>query len=194
MFTGIIEASGEVVNSEFSDGILTLLIRSALSSELKVDQSVAHDGVCLTVVQVNGDTHTVQLVHETLERSHFHKIKEGDVLNLERAMPAFGRFEGHLVQGHVDGMGQLTSVQDGMYTFSYPLAYAKLLVEKGSICVNGISLTVAKLHDSTFTVAIIPYTLAHTNFNRMAPGILVNLEFDILAKHLARIIELRDQE
>ena len=170
MFTGIIEACGEVVNSVLDKDILTLEIRSPISSALKVDQSIAHDGVCLTVVQVKNDIHAVQLVRETLERSHFHQIKTGDVINLERAMPAAGRFEGHIVQGHVDGMGEFVGIEDGLYTFRYPQPYAKYLVEKGSICVNGISLTVA----------------------RLVPGMQVNLEFDILAKHLARIIELRE--
>jgi riboflavin synthase len=192
MFTGIIEACGEVVQTERIHNILTVRVRSPISANLKVDQSVSHDGVCLTVVAVQNDIHTVQLVQETLDKSHFQGLKEGAIINLERAMSAADRFEGHLVQGHVDGTGQLISVRDGMYTFSYPLTHAKLLVEKGSVCVNGVSLTVARLLDETFTVAIIPYTLANTNFNQISPGSIANLEFDILGKYLIRMIELRD--
>ncbi len=191
MFTGIIETIGEVIGIENTDDILNLIVHSGISSELRVDQSVAHDGVCLTVVNVVDDTHKVQLVKETLHRTNFKSIRIGDEINLERSMPANGRFEGHIVQGHVDGVGHLISVENGLYTFSYPQVYAKLMTQKGSICVNGISLTVATLTDNTFGVAIIPHTLAHTNFKSMTPSTVVNLEFDILAKHLTRMIEVR---
>lgn len=194
MFTGIIETTGEVIQVERSETIMTLVIRSTISSELRVDQSVAHNGVCLTVVATDSDTHTVQLVQETLDRSNFNSIKSGDVLNLERSMLASARFEGHIVQGHVDATGSLVTIKDGIYTFRYPASYAKLLVEKGSVCINGISLTVAALDTDTFGVAIIPYTLANTTFNKLSPGSIVNLEFDILAKHLVRIMDLRESE
>lgn len=191
MFTGIVEITGDVIRIERTGDILNVTVRSGISSELKVDQSVAHNGVCLTVIAVMDDMHTVQLVQETLERSHFNTIMSGAVINLERSMPATGRFEGHLVQGHVDCMGQLIAVKDGIYFFRYPIVHAKLLVEKGSVCVNGVSLTIASLEGDIFGVAIIPYTLANTNFHNMTPGALVNLEFDILAKHIARMMELR---
>lgn len=192
MFTGIIETTGVVIQVDRSDTIMTLVIRSSISSELRVDQSVSHNGVCLTIVAVNDDTHNVQLVQETLNRSNFETVKPGDILNLERSMLASARFEGHIVQGHVDATGSLVNIKDGIYTFSYPASYAKLIGEKGSVCVNGISLTVTALDAETFGVAIIPYTLEHTNFKQLQPGSLVNLEFDILAKHLVRLIELRD--
>ena len=192
MFTGIVERIGEVVAIDRTETTFDLIVRSGISSALRVDQSVSHDGVCLTVVAVNGDTHTVQLVQETLDRTTFHRINVGDTLNLERSMRANGRFEGHIVQGHVDGMGHLISIKNGIYTFRYPEVYAHLIAEKGSICINGISLTVAALTRDTFGVAIIPYTLANTNFHTLSPGSAVNLEFDILAKHLARITDLRE--
>lgn len=191
MFTGIIETIGEVVGLWQEKDIFNVMVRSDISAELRPEQSVAHDGVCLTVVYVEKDKHAVQLVTETLRRSHFKDLVTGTRINLERSMPASGRFEGHLVQGHVDGVGRLISIEDGIYTFQYPDQYAKFLVEKGSICVNGVSLTVAALQQDTFGVAVIPYTLQHTNLSQLKPGMMVNLEFDILAKHLARILELR---
>jgi riboflavin synthase len=194
MFTGIIESMGEVVSIDRNENTLDLIVRSGISSLLQIDQSVAHDGVCLTIVRATDDTHTVQLVQETLDRTTFHRMHIGDKLNLERSMPANGRFEGHIVQGHIDGVGHLISIENGIYTFSYPQGFAKLIAEKGSICVNGISLTVANLTNDRFGVAIIPHTLANTNFNTLIPGSIVNLEFDILAKHLVRIMDLREQE
>lgn len=190
MFTGIIETVGEIVQITHTENILSLLVRSEISSQLRPEQSVAHDGVCLTVVERKDDTHKVELVQETLYRSHFKNIAPGTRVNLERAMPATGRFEGHIVQGHVDGVGQLISINDGIYTFHHPSQYAKFLIEKGSVCINGVSLTIATLAKDTFGVAIIPYTQSHTNFDGMNPGAFVNLEFDILAKHLARLMEL----
>jgi len=190
MFTGIIEATGLVDGTRWQGDIFEMTIRSDISSFLHVDQSVSHDGVCLTVVGVSGDTHRVQLVRETLERSHFKTIGTGSLINLERAMPANGRFEGHFVQGHVDCEGEIVSIKDGIYSIRYPGAYAKYLTEKGSVSVNGVSLTVARLSEDVFGVAIIPYTLSHTNFRDLAPGSKVNLEFDMLAKHIVRVIQL----
>ena len=186
MFTGIIETIGEVMTVLRHDNIMEMTVRSGISADLHVDQSVAHDGVCLTVVHVTGDHHRVQLVEETCARSTFREVKTGQILNLERAMPADGRFEGHLVQGHVDCTGELIGIHAGIYTFRFPDAHARFLVEKGSICVNGVSLTVAALTADTFGVAIIPYTLEHTSFRKLKAGDQVNLEFDILGKYLAR--------
>ena len=179
------------METEKKGTILNLTLRSSISDKLKVDQSVSHDGVCLTIVEVKDHTHRVQLVDETLRRSHFAQVKKGESINLERSMSASGRFEGHIVQGHVDCTGKVISVKDGVYTIQYPVDFAKYVVEKGSICVNGVSLTIASLREDMFSVAIIPYTLEYTNFKDLSPGDIVNLEFDILAKHLARIIDLQ---
>jgi len=190
MFTGIIETIGEVVSVLGHDDILEMAVRSSISQDLRIDQSVNHNGVCLTVVHTGHGIHRVQLVKETCDRSTFGSIKAGDLVNLERAMPASGRFEGHIVQGHVDCTGTVAEIADGRYEFAYPEKYARLLVGKGSVCVNGVSLTVAALGGSTFTVAIIPYTLEHTNFSQLKAGDAVNLEFDILGKYLIRMAEL----
>ena len=193
MFTGIIEATGEVIRIEKRGEITNMFIRSPISSGLKPDQSVAHDGVCLTVVSIEQGSHQVQLVEETLRRSHLGEVKEHDVLNLERSMPAQGRFEGHIVQGHVDCVAELIAVEHGLHVFQYPSRYAKYLVEKGSVSINGVSLTIASLSDDTLKVALIPHTLAHTNLGSLQPGMHVNMEFDILAKHIVRMMELREQ-
>jgi riboflavin synthase len=191
MFTGIVEALGEVVDVKRSENTIDLTVRSSISSELRPDQSVAHDGVCLTVVAVSKDTHTVQLVEETLNRSHFRAIGAGSLLNLERSVPASGRFEGHFVQGHVDGTGQLLSRDREIWTFRFPQKYARFLVEKGSVCINGISLTVVYVKGDTFSVALIPYTLENTNIDKLIPGASVNLEFDMIAKHVERLLQER---
>ena len=193
MFTGIVETIGEIVGLERSADHVDLMIRSSISADLSPDQSVCHDGVCLTVVAVSQNTHTVQLVTETLERSHFRTAGIGDQVNLERSVPASGRFEGHFVQGHVDSTGQLIATDHEIWTFRYPLKYSRLLVEKGSICVNGVSLTVVRVKGDTFSVAVIPYTLSKTNFNRLSPGAPVNLEFDIIAKHILRQYDLHER-
>jgi riboflavin synthase len=190
MFTGIIETVGEVVAVLGHDEIVEMTVRSSVSSELKVDQSVNHNGVCLTIVHVSNGMHRVQLVRETIARSNFKDVKAGDSINLERAMQASGRYEGHVVQGHVDVTGEVVNIVDGLYEISYDETNAPLLVEKGSVCINGVSLTIARLSDETFSVAIIPYTLDHTNFNQLKVGDLVNVEFDILGKYLVRMISL----
>ena len=189
MFTGIIETIGEVVSVLGHDDIVEMTVRSPISGELRVDQSVNHNGVCLTVVHTAHGMHRVQLVKETCDRSTFGNIMTGDRVNLERAMPANGRFEGHIVQGHVDCTGTLVSIDENLYTFSYPASYARLIVEKGSICIDGISLTVAAVTDDTFSVALIPYTLDNTIFGALASGDRVNLEFDILGKYLLKMAE-----
>lgn len=193
MFTGIIESLGEVVTITPEGSNHHLEIRSALTPELSVDQSISHNGVCLTVTAVQDTTYWVTAIDETLHKSNLGSLQSGDPINLERCMPAHGRFDGHIVQGHVDltGVCQEVKEQDGswLYTFSFqPTNEAYLVVEKGSITVNGVSLTCFDVHDEGFTVAIIPYTYEHTNFHRLQPGHSVNLEFDILGKYIQRIM------
>lgn len=187
MFTGIIESVGEVVQREISGTNVNLTIRSVLTPELKVDQSVAHNGVCLTVVNITGDQYTVTAIDETLQRTNIGKLTPGSLVNIERCMRLGDRLDGHMVQGHVDCVAELVVLEErnGSWwlTFLFPEKYRDLVVEKGSICVNGISLTVAALTDDTFSVAIIPYTWEHTNLHQLWVGELVNIEFDIAAKY-----------
>lgn len=191
MFTGIIETIGRVSNLKRDQDNLEIIIESDLSNELKIDQSVAHNGVCLTVVAVTEGTHTVTAISETLNKSNLGKLKEGDLLNLERCMQMNGRLDGHIVQGHVDQTGICTEVieKNGSweYTISYDAAIGNVTVEKGSICVNGISLTVINSKENSFSVAIIPYTYEHTNMKSLKIGDTVNLEFDIIGKYVARL-------
>lgn len=191
MFTGIIETIGRVSNLKKDQDNLEIIIESDLSNELKIDQSVAHNGVCLTVVAVTEGTHTVTAISETLNKSNLGKLKEGDLLNLERCMQMNGRLDGHIVQGHVDQTGICTEVieKNGSweYTISYDAAIGNITVEKGSICVNGISLTVVNSKENSFSVAIIPYTYEHTNMKSLKIGDTVNLEFDIIGKYVARL-------
>lgn len=195
MFTGIIEALGEVVDVKREGANIHFGIRSAISEELKVDQSLAHDGVCLTVVAVDGDVHTVTAIDETLQRTALSSWKPGRQVNLERAMRLGDRLDGHLVQGHVDEVGTCIAIEQEngswRFTFSFEPRYANLLVDKGSICINGVSLTVIQARKSEFQVAIIPYTYQHTNFGQLQPADKVNLEFDILGKYLLRQQEWR---
>lgn len=193
MFTGIIESLGELVAVTPEGSNRHLDIRSTLSPELRVDQSVSHNGVCLTVTETKDDTYRVTAIDETLRKSNLGLLTPGDPVNLERCMPAHGRFDGHIVQGHVDQTGICQSVEerDGswLYTFTFrPTDEAYLVVEKGSITINGVSLTCFNAHDEGFTVAIIPYTYEHTNFHRLRSGDTVNLEFDILGKYIQRIM------
>jgi len=192
MFTGIIESVGEVVGLEKSGTNLTFSIRSGLAPELKIDQSVSHNGVCLTVVAVDADRYQVTAIDETLKKTNLGEWQAGTKVNLERCMPANGRFDGHIVQGHVDQTAVCTAVteQDGswLYDFEYDARTGNMTVEKGSISINGVSLTVFNSGENTFRVAIIPYTYAHTNFHQLRPGDRVNLEFDIIGKYLKKII------
>jgi riboflavin synthase len=195
MFTGIIETTG-VVLEEMSYGTnKTFWIKSAISSELKVDQSLSHNGVCLTIEEIQQDRHRVTAVQETLRKSNLGSLKTNDKVNLERCLSMNGRLDGHMVQGHVDATGTLIEKkalgESWELTFSYPPAFSMLLIEKGSISVNGISLTVFNVSDSTFTVAIIPYTYEHTNIKDMNPGSVVNLEFDIIGKYVTRFMGSR---
>lgn len=191
MFTGIIETIGRVSNLKKDQDNLQITIESDLSNELKIDQSISHNGVCLTVVALAEGTHTVTAISETLNKSNLGKLKEGDLLNLERCMQMNGRLDGHIVQGHVDQTGICTELieKNGSweYTICYDASIGNITVEKGSICVNGISLTVVNSKENSFSVAIIPYTYEHTNMKSLKIGDTVNLEFDIIGKYVARL-------
>lgn len=190
MFTGIIETVGKVVEIRLKGSNKEFTISSSISNELKVDQSLAHNGVCLTVTAIGNGQHLVTAIDETLFRSNLGALKIGESINLERAMSGLSRFDGHLVQGHVDTMGVVKSVQDKdgswIFTFNFPEENKHLLVDKGSVCINGVSLTVINPSSNTFQVAIIPYTFENTSFNKLHEGDSVNLEFDILGKYIAR--------
>lgn len=195
MFTGIIETLGTVKKIEAEQSNIHLFIESEISPALKIDQSVSHNGVCLTIVGIEGNVHQVTAIHETLEKSNLGKLKVDDIVNLERCVKVDGRLDGHIVQGHVDQTAICTSVepQDGsvVYTFEYDANLNNITVEKGSITVNGISLTVINSGTNTFSVAIIPYTLEHTNLKTIEIGSTVNLEFDILGKYVNKLMEMR---
>ena len=190
MFRGIIESLGKVKSIEKDRLNVHFTIESALSGELKIDQSVSHDGVCLTVVALADGCHTVTAVDETLRRSNLGAWAVGKKVNLERCMPMGGRLDGHIVQGHVDTTGRVVEVLETggswRYTFQYHPTPEHLLVDKGSICINGVSLTVVEPAGDLFSVAIIPYTWEHTNFQDLQAGDAVNLEFDIIGKYIAR--------
>ncbi|MDE6333095.1 MAG: riboflavin synthase [Muribaculaceae bacterium] len=198
MFSGIVEEAATVVGAICDNGNLRLRIKSAFADELRIDQSVAHNGVCLTVVAVNSDsTYEVVAIRETLDRSNLGSLAEGDLVNLERSMVMNGRLDGHIVQGHVDTTAVCADIQDvdgsRYFRFRYEVSdemrrRGYMTVEKGSVTVNGVSLTVCDSEPGTFRVAIIPYTLEHTNFCRIAEGTRVNLEFDILGKYIAALL------
>jgi riboflavin synthase len=193
MFTGIIETLGEVIDLQKDQSNLHITVKSAISHELKIDQSVAHNGVCLTVVAVADGIHTVTAIEETLSKTSLGHLKLNEPVNLERCMQMNARLDGHIVQGHVDQTAICTQFKelDGSweYTFEYDVAIGNVTVEKGSICVNGISLTVVSSHANTFSVAIIPYTYEHTNLHNVRVGSVVNLEFDIIGKYVARLMQ-----
>jgi len=195
MFTGIIESLGEVIATRKDGSNMDITIRSGLTPELKIDQSIAHNGVCLTVTSIQADTYNITAVAETLQKSNIGQLTPGQRVNLERAMAFNGRIDGHLVQGHVDSVGECVSVtpQNGSweYRFRYPAEFAALIVEKGSICLNGISLTVFNVTGTEFTVAVIPYTYEFTNISSVKAGNTVNLEFDILGKYVARQLSVK---
>jgi len=197
MFTGIIETLGKVITTEHKSSNIDFVIESAISAELKVDQSVSHNGVCLTVVEVKGNTHRVTAINETLEKTNLKKLQVGSFVNLERAMLVGGRLDGHMVQGHVDAVAEVVSIKDEngswLFTFQYQPSKDALLVNKGSVCIDGVSLTVVNPIANTFSVAIIPYTFQHTVFQYYKPGDKVNLEFDIIGKYFARYFEAYKQ-
>jgi riboflavin synthase len=192
MFTGIIETLGEVTELRQEQGNLHITVLSSIASELKIDQSVAHNGVCLTVVALSDGRHTVTAINETLQKSNVGHLKVGDLVNLERCMQMNGRLDGHIVQGHIDQTAICTEFREmhgsWEYTFEYDPAVGNVTVEKGSICVNGISLTVINSKKNIFSVAIIPYTFEHTNLQQVNVGSVVNLEFDIIGKYVARLM------
>ena len=192
MFTGIIENLGTVAKVEKHQMNLELYVESSLASELKIDQSVAHNGICLTVVEIFGDrTYRVTAIDETIAKTNIGDLKEGDKINIERCMTMGARLDGHIVQGHVDQIGVCEGVeeQDGswIYSFSYDPSLGNVTVEKGSITVNGTSLTVVNSVEGGFSVAIIPYTYEFTNFHQLEIGSTVNLEFDIIGKYVAKL-------
>ena len=190
MFTGIIESLGKITDLKVDRGNIDFTIESDISKELKVDQSVSHNGVCLTVTDTNNNTHTVTAVKETLDKSSLTNFSVNDLVNLERAMKLGERLDGHLVQGHVDGVAKWLgiSVNDGswIYKFEFDISNEMLLIEKGSICINGVSLTVFDIAENTFKVTIIPYTYENTSFKTLKEGDIVNIEFDMIGKYLAR--------
>jgi riboflavin synthase len=194
MFTGIIEDIGIVSNlkSEFDN--LHISIKSKMTSELKIDQSVAHNGVCLTVVAIDNDVYTVTAIKETLDKTSLNHLAVNDKVNLERAMILGDRLDGHIVQGHVDQTASCTEVKaengSWLFTFKYDSSLNNVTIEKGSITVNGTSLTVVNSKKDSFGVAIIPYTYEHTNFNTFNVGTIVNLEFDVLGKYVAKLVDL----
>ena len=190
MFTGIIESLGKITNVKADRGNIDFTIESEISKELKIDQSVSHNGVCLTVTDKSNNTHTVTAVKETLDKSSLRNFSVDDLMNLERAMKLGERLDGHLVQGHVDGVAKCisVSVNDGswIYQFEFDVKNEMLLIEKGSICINGVSLTVFDIVKNTFKVTIIPYTYKNTSFKKLKEGDIVNIEFDMIGKYLAR--------
>jgi len=217
MFTGIVEATAQVINIHAEGTNLTFTFKSSIANELKIDQSVSHNGVCLTVVSLGESTvggsqsimgseqdnhssfainhstlYKVTAIDETLQKTNLGKLKLGDKVNLERCMPANGRFDGHIVQGHIDQTGVCTAIEDQngswLISFEYDATNNNITVEKGSICINGVSLTVVNSKDNSFSVAIIPYTWEHTNFHQLIIGSIINLEFDILGKYMQKIL------
>ena len=190
MFTGIIEQLAEVVALKKEGSNMHFSLNSAITKELKIDQSVAHNGVCLTVVDIKDDAYTVTAINETLQKSNLELLEIGSKVNLERSMRLGARVDGHMVQGHVDQTAICTEVkeEEGSYVFSFKYEQSdNITVEKGSVCINGVSLTVVNSKDNSFSVAIIPYTFEHTNFHTFKVGTVVNIEFDILGKYISKM-------
>ena len=196
MFTGIIETIGIVKQLEKEQSNLHITIESDFTSELKIDQSVAHNGVCLTVVAINENTYTVTAIDETLAKTNLSEIKIADRFNLERAMKLGDRLDGHIVQGHVDQIATCIEIKQTegswYFTFSYNKDLNNITIEKGSITVNGVSLTVVNSKNNEFSVAIIPYTYEHTNFKNFVVGSIINLEFDVIGKYVKRLYSLQE--
>ena len=194
MFTGIIETLGVVKKIEKDQENLHVTIQSDFTSELKVDQSVSHNGVCLTVVSICEPLYTVTAIRETLEKTNLRQLKENDTINLERGMKLGDRLDGHIVQGHVDQTGQCIDKRDSngstYFTLTYDASLNNITIEKGSITVNGVSLTVVDSSENQFSVAIIPYTLEHTTFKNLKKEAIVNLEFDVIGKYVSRLHQL----
>ena len=196
MFTGIVESLGEITNINLDQGNVDFTIKSDISNELKIDQSVSHSGVCLTVVDISNGSHTVTAVKETLDKSSLKDFKLGESINLERAMKLGDRLDGHMVQGHVDGVAKCLEVNlnqgSWIYKFEFDKSNESLLIEKGSICINGVSLTVFNIVDNKFDVTIIPYTYENTSFKELKKEDLVNIEFDMIGKYLSRFETLKN--
>ena len=194
MFTGIIEHIGQVVSLQKEAENLHISMRTPITQELKIDQSVAHNGVCLTVVNIQDDVYTVTVIQESLQKTNLGHLQIGDKVNIERCMKLGDRLDGHMVQGHVDQTARCIAVEDAEGSYVFTFQYQKkenITVEKGSICVNGVSLTVVNSQDDAFSVAIIPYTYQHTNFHNFKLGSIVNLEFDIIGKYIAKMNQQR---
>jgi riboflavin synthase len=195
MFTGIIETLGIIKDLKKDNSNLTITVSSSITHELKIDQSVAHNGVCLTVIAINNGEYKVTAIKETIEKTNLADWKVGDILNLERAMKLGDRLDGHIVQGHVDQTGICKSIEEAngswYFTFEYDSNLNNITIEKGSITVNGVSLTVVNSKEKEFSVAIIPYTFEHTNFKNVQIGTTINLEFDVVGKYVARLYSLR---
>ena len=193
MFTGIIEIIGEIVGKKENQGNIEYTVKSPITQELHINQSVSHNGVCLTVTNIQNDLYSVTVIRETINKSSLGELNLGNFVNLERSMPANGRFDGHIVLGHVDQVGICKSIKEDngshIFTFSYKEDQGNITVEKGSICVNGVSLTVVNFQKSEFSVAVIPYTFFHTNLQNLKTGDSVNLEFDIFGKYIKRILD-----
>lgn len=193
MFTGIIETLGEIRQLKRDGGNLHIALKSSFTAELKIDQSVAHNGVCLTVVSLDGDTYSVTAINETLQKTNLGSLKVGEKVNLERAMILGSRLDGHIVQGHVDQTGICIGVQEKngswIFSFEYDASKGNPTIEKGSITIDGTSLTVVDSGTNSFSVAIIPYTYEHTRFNSYNVGTIVNLEFDVIGKYVAKLVE-----
>ena len=196
MFTGIIEDLGTINKLEKVGGNLHITMHTQITSELKIDQSVAHNGVCLTVVNIKGDTYTVTAIQETLDKTNLGSLKEHQLVNIERAMKLGDRLDGHIVQGHVDQTAKCIAITEKegswVFTFEYDKKLNNITIEKGSITVNGVSLTVVNSQLNQFSVAIIPYTYNHTTFKNLKTGDLVNLEFDVIGKYVKRLNDLRN--
>lgn len=197
MFTGIIEELASVIKIEPQGENLHFTIKSRIAPELKIDQSVAHNGVCLTVTSVSDDTYTVTAIKETLDKTAMRSLVVGDVVNLERAMKMGTRLDGHIVQGHVDQVGECVSITDEngswRFTFAYDPSLNNVTIEKGSITIDGTSLTVVDSKEGQFSVAIIPYTYDHTRFKQYKVGSKVNLEFDVIGKYISRLMQIKNQ-
>lgn len=193
MFTGIIEEIGKIIAIKSDKENIHITVESAISKLLKIDQSLAHNGVCLTVVGQIDNTHTVTAIKETIDKSNFGQLKPHDKINLERAMQLGARLDGHIVQGHVDQVGKCISIKEEegswVFTFEYDQKLSNITIEKGSITVNGVSLTVVNSKENTFSVAIIPYTYENTNFHNIKINDKVNLEFDVIGKYVARLLK-----
>ena len=191
MFTGIVEDNGVVLNLVANEGNLNITLSSKLVSEFKIDQSVSHNGICLTVVEIKNNTYTVTAIGETISKTNISSWEVGEEINLERAMKIGARLDGHMIQGHIDQVGECTKANETNGSWEYVFKYdasLNITVEKGSIAVNGVSLTVVESDENSFSVAIIPYTYSHTNFKNFTVGSVVNLEFDILGKYLMKML------